>query len=175
MGLLLVAAAGCSSGGTTAATSTTAGAPVIPTTTVAPTTTLPGTIGPGTLQSATSPSGQKVTATPTVVQQLGAYLTGPRGSWDLGIVVDNVGPGPFQSVPISQVAVIDSSGQSVAPFIEAHPPPSKATPQLGMPTTLAVGGEVRMLLFFVLPTGSRPITVTFAPFGSAVPALRWNA
>ncbi len=32
-----------------------------------------------------------------------------------------------------------------------------------------------MLLFFVLPAGTTPKTVTFSPFGTAVPALQWNA
>jgi hypothetical protein len=175
VGLLVFATAACSSGGTTATTQTTAGSPRLPTTTAATTTTLPGTVGPGTPQTATSSSGQKVTVAPTKVQHNGALLTGPPDSWDLGVVLNNVGPGPYQSVPVSQVAVIDSSGQSHAPVIPAHPTPAQSTPELGMPATLAAGGQFRMLLFFVLPKGTTPTTVTFTPFGASAPALQWAA
>jgi hypothetical protein len=170
-----LATAGCSSSTTTATTQTTSGAPGIATTTSAPTTTLPGTLGPGTPQTATATSGQKVTVAPTKPQHSGALLTGPPDSWDLGVVLENLGPGAYQSVPVSQVAVIDSSGQSHSPSIEAHPSPAQATPELGMPTTLAAGSQVRMLLFFILPKGTTPIAITFTPFGTATPALKWSA
>ncbi len=173
LGLLLLTTA-CSSGGSSAVTHppvTTTGA----STTAAPSSTIPGTSAPGTPQTATAASGQQVNAAPTVVQHNGALLTGPAGSWDLGLVVNNVGPGSFQSVPVSQVTLIDSSGQSHAPIIQPNPPPVKDTPQLGIPATLPVGGQVRMLLFFMLPAGTTPRIVTYSPFGAAVPALRWSA
>jgi len=169
---LLLFAAGCSSSTTT---DTTQSSPTTSTTTISATTTMPGAVAPGTPQTATASSGLKVTATPTVVQHHGALLTGPPDSWDLGLVVDNAGPGSFQSVPISQVLLVDSSGQSHAPIIDADPTPPKATPQLGQPSTMAAGGQVRMLLFFVLPAGTTPTTVTYAPFGGAAPSLHWAA
>jgi len=165
LSLLVLVAAGCSSGGTSSPTTASAGG--VPTTTVAPTTTMPGTVGPGTPQTATAPSGQKVTGTPTDVTHHGALLTGPPGSWVVGLVVDNAGPGPFASVPATQVALIGSSGQQFAPV-------AASTPQTGGPTTLPEGGQVRMLLFFMLPNGVTPTTVVFSPFGTQVPALHWN-
>ncbi len=113
--------------------------------------------------------------TPTKVQQNGYLLTGPPASWDLGVVLQNIGPGPYQSVPISQVTVIDSSGGSHAPILPAHPTPSQSTPELGMPATLPAGGQFRMLLFFVLPKGTTPTMVTFTPYGASAPVLQWAA
>ncbi len=165
LGLLMVVTAACSSSGT--ATSTTSSGGGIPTTTVAPTTTLPGTVGPGTPQTATGPTGQKVTGTPTNVTHHGALLAGPPGSWVLGLVVDNAGPGPFTSTPSTQVALIGSSGQQ-------YPPVAGTTPQTGGPSTLPVGGQVRILLFFTLPDGVTPTTVAFTPFSTGAPALHWN-
>ncbi len=163
--LMALVTTACSSSGTTTSTTTSSGG--IPTTAAAPTTTLPGTLGPGTPQTATGPSAQKITATPTNATHHGALVGGPPGSWVVGLVVSNGGPGPFTSTPSTQVALVSASGQQYHPV-------SGTTPQTGGPTALPVGGQVRMLLFFTLPDGGTPTAVVFTPFGTAAPALRWN-
>jgi hypothetical protein len=167
VGLLAAGVTGCTSGGTTTATTAGAsGTTSIPATTEPPTTTISGAAAPGTPQTATGPSGQKVTGTPTAVQHHGALFAGPPGSWALGLVVDNAGPGSFQSVPASQLALVDASGHR-------YPPLAKATPQTGQAAPLAAGSEFRMLLIFVLPAGVTPSSVQFSPFGNSSPALQW--
>jgi hypothetical protein len=165
MAAILVAS--CSSNSATAPSTTRA--PSAPPTTATPTlSTIAGQAAPGTTQSATGSSGQKVSGTPTTAEHFGAQVGGPAGSWLVGLVVVNQGPGAFQSVPASQVTVMDSSGTSHAPLV-------MSTPETGMPTALAVGAQLRMVLVFVLPAGVTPRTVTFAPFGSAAASLQWAA
>jgi hypothetical protein len=104
----------------------------------------------------------------TTAEHEGVVVGGPAGSWLVGLVVVNQGPGAFQSIPASQITVVDSSGNSHAPLV-------LSTPTTGRPTTLAVGAQIRMVLAFVLPTGTTPRTVTFAPFGSTATVLQWAA
>jgi hypothetical protein len=167
MAVAAVLMASCSSNSAPAPSTTTA--PSAPPTTATPAlSTIAGQPAPGTTQSATGPSGQKVSGTPTTAEHIGAEVGGPAGSWLVGLVVVNQGPGAFQSIPASQVTVVDSSGKSHAPLV-------MSTPETGMPTSLAVGGQLRMVLVYVLPAGVTPRTVTFAPFASPVPALQWAA
>jgi hypothetical protein len=84
----------------------------------------------------------------------------------MGLIVENVGPGVFQSVPASQVTVVDDSGKSYAPV-------PGATPTTGEPAQMAPGQQLRILLYFVLAPGATPKTVSYAPFGSSVTPLRW--
>jgi len=170
--LVVLIGTSCSSGGTapqdqhgpTTTTTTTT------TTTAASTTTTSGVAASGgTTQSATGPSGQMLTITAGDPQHQGASLGGPPGSWALGLIVKNVGPGAYQLDPASQVTVVAGSGTSYA-----HTVGAAATATTGRPTTLAAGQEVRDLLIFVLPSGSTPKTVVVAPFGPTAAALHWT-
>ena len=80
-GLLLAITAGCSTGSTTATTTTASAG--IPTTTVVSTTTLAGTIGPGKAQTATGPSGQMVTGTPTTLNISARWWAVPKAPGSL--------------------------------------------------------------------------------------------
>jgi hypothetical protein len=116
----------------------------------------------GSQQTATGPSGQKVTATATKPDHTGQGLGGPPGSWAMGLTVENIGPGVYQPAPASQV-LIDTAGKSYRPV--------KVTPATA---ALAVGQQARVLLYFVLAPGATPKAVDFAPFGSSAPSLRWT-
>jgi hypothetical protein len=156
--------AGCTSGTMPAAV-----AHVTTTTTTAPilsTASTPG--GAGTSQTATGATGQRVTATPTHPGRQGLQFGGPPGSWDLGLIVENMGPGVFQSVPASQIALVDASGRSYAPVV-------MDTALTGLPSALPATGQLRMLLVFPLPAGDTPVAVTFVPVGASGPTLHWTA
>ena len=73
----------------------------------------------------------------------------------------------------SKVTLINSAGPSHAPVLDPHPTTANNTPPLGQPTTMRAGRGEHMLLFFVLPAGTTPKTVTSSSLGSAVPALCW--
>jgi hypothetical protein len=81
----------------------------------------------------------------------------------MGLTVENMGPGVYQPAPVSQIALVDTSGKSYNPV--------KVTPNV---TPLAVGQVARVLLYFVLAPGATPAAVDFAPFGSSVPSIRWT-
>jgi hypothetical protein len=85
----------------------------------------------------------------------------------VGFILQNKGPGVFQSIPASQVSLIDTSAKSYAPT-------PGSTPTTGAPAPMAAGQELRILLYFVLAPGATPKTVTFAPFGPSVAPVQWN-
>jgi hypothetical protein len=85
----------------------------------------------------------------------------------LGFILTNSGPGQFNSIPASQITMVDSAGKTLSPI-------AGNLPTTGKPTTLAVGGQVRMLLFFELSPGATAVTIGFAPFGSSVAPIHWN-
>jgi len=163
-----LAGAGCSSGQSAPAhATTTSTAPSTATSSSAvPTTTAGGSPRVGTSQTARSATGQQVAATPTTPGHQGPQFGGPPGSWDLGLTVENTGPGVFQSIPASQISLVDASGRSYAPVV-------MQTALTGQPSALPAGGQLRMLLVFALPTGATPVSVTLTPFGTAGPTLRW--
>jgi hypothetical protein len=97
----------------------------------------------------------------------GAELGGPPGSWYMGLIVTNVGPGTFQSVPATQVSLVLTNGKSYAP----KPLVSATT---GEPATMAAGQQLRIILIFVLPKGAQPQTALYAPFGPGVAPLKWS-
>ena len=173
--VLALAGAGCSSGQppATVAHSTTSTTPTTARSTTtgtggSTTTSTAATARVGTAQTATGASGQQVTATPTPPEHEGYQLGGPPASWALGLIVQNTGTGVFQSVPASQVTLVDGSGRSYTPQVHK-------TALTGLPSALPAGGQFRMVLIFVLAPGAKPVAVTFTPFGTSGPTLRWAA
>jgi hypothetical protein len=134
-----------------------------PPTVPSPSTSLASGSPIGSQQTATDPSGQKVTATATKPDHTGEGLGGPRGSWVMGLTVENIGPGAYRPAPASQVILTDTAGKSYRP-VEVKP----AT------APLAVGQQARVLLYFALAPGATPRVVDFAPFGSSAPSVRWS-
>jgi hypothetical protein len=119
------------------------------------------------VQTLTGPSGVKVSASTTNPYPDGRQLSGPTGSVAVGLVVQNGGPGVFLSSPQSQVTVVDSAGTTY------HPVPTTYV-NTGKATTLPAGSELRMILFFLPPTGVQLKTLEFAPFGPSGGTLRWG-
>lgn len=162
--------AGCSSGGTsTATTSSDATLPIPSTTNPSTATTLPGAplVGKGSLQTATDPAGQKLTAGVGQPTPNGNLISGPPNSWAMVFVITNVGSSPFQSTPQTQITLTDASGKSYAPV------PWKI-PLMGQPMLIAAGQQWKMILFFQMPRTAEPRSLTWAPFGSSVTPLRWT-
>ena len=83
------------------------------------------------------------------------------------LVVTNAGPGPFQSSPPTQVTIVDASGKTYAPV------PGSLVVQ-GKPSVVAAGQQLKMLLYFVMASTTKPTGVTFAPYGSSVAPLHWS-
>jgi len=162
--------AGCSSGGTSAPT-TTGGIPFPTTSTTNPATatTLPGAplVGKGSLQTVTDPAGQKLTAGVGAPTPNGVLAAGPPNSWVMVFVITNLGPGPFQSTPTTQITLRDASGKSYAPT------PWKL-PVMGQPQLITDGQQWKMLLYFVMSYTTKPRSLTWAPFGPSVAPLRWS-
>ena len=162
--VMAIVGASCSSNGATtpgtAQTTTT-------TTAVASATTVAGAPSVGTAATATGPGRQELQVTAGKPTHTGALIGGPAGSWLLGFILTNSGPAPFDSVPASQITIVDSAGKT-------HAPIAGNLPTTGKPTTLAVGQQVRMLLLFELAPGATPVTIGFAPFGSSVAPIHWN-
>ncbi len=163
--LVALLAAGCSSGGQSAPTT----AVTVPhvTTTSASTTTVPGEIAVGHAQTTTGPGGQQLSVTAGQPQRDGVAVGGPVGSWEMGFILTNDGPGTFASDPASQVALMDNKGKSYAPIPES-------TPTTGQAATMASGQQLRILLYFELAKGATPASVSYAPFGPSVAAIRWS-
>jgi hypothetical protein len=111
-----------------------------------------------------------VTATAGKPAPIGYTVGGPPGSWVVGFIVTNVGPGTFGWVPSAQVTLIDSSGRVNSPQVE-----TTATTATGKPAMIAVGQQLRALLIFVLAPGAKPKTANFAPFGTSVAPTQWSA
>jgi hypothetical protein len=82
-------------------------------------------------------------------------------------VITNLGPAPFQSSPPNQVTITDASGKIFAPV------PGSLAAQ-GKPSVVASGQQLRMLLYFLMAPTAKPRIVTWVPFGSSVPPLRWS-
>lgn len=168
VGLLVVIGTSCSSGGTPAPApssgtpSTTAAATTPPTAT-----TLGGATSVGHAQTTTDPAGQKVTALAGKPTLGGPGVGGPPGSWVMVLVLTNAGPGPFQSSPPTQVTITDASGKNYVPV------PGSLVVQ-GKPSLVAAGQQLKMLLYFVMASSTKPTSVSFAPFGSSVAPLRWS-
>ena len=169
LGLAAMATASCSSGTTAPPHVTATTAPVASPTTTTPatTTTVPAPGHVGTTQVAVGPGGQKVSALAGNPGHQGYEVGGPLGSWYMGVIVTNEGPGVFQTEPASQLAIVDTAGKSYAPQ-------EKTTTSTGKPTALPVGQEARMILIVVLPSGATPAAITFAPFGPSGTTLRWT-
>lgn len=134
-----------------------------PPTVPSPSTSVASESSIGSQQTATDPSGQKVTATATKPDHTGQGLGGPPGSWAMGLTVENIGPGDYQPAPASQVILTDAAGKSYRPV--------GVTPATA---PLAVGQQARVLLYFALAPGATPRAVDFAPFGSSGPSVRWT-
>ena len=161
-GLVGFVGVSCSSNGATSP-----GRGGTPSTAISTTTTTDSGPSVGSLQTAMNPAGEKVSAVAGMPQATGEALGGPKGSWVMGFVVDNIGPSDFQLTPSSQVSVVDDTGRTYAAV-------AGRTTTTGQPTSVAVGRQVQTLLYFLLAPGAKPRTVDFAPFGSSVPPLRWR-
>jgi hypothetical protein len=158
VGLVAIVGASCSSH-SPASTPTTTGAP----TSTSSTASVGDATSVGHQQSASGPSGQRISATATRPDHTGPELGGPPGSWVTGLVVENLGPASYQPSPLTEVTLVDASGKHYAPI--------KITPGA---TAIGSGQQERMLLYFVLTSGVQPTAVEFAPFGSSETTIRWN-
>jgi len=173
IGLVVIIGASCSSGGSNASSGTTSSAPHATSSTTSPitstSTTASSTSRFGTHQTATGPAGQQLTVTAGKPVHTGYSVGGPPGSWAMGFIVKNLGPGTFGWNPSTQVTLVDSSGKSNAPRVTAT-----ATATLGKPVTVAVGQQIPVLLVFVLGPGAQPETASFSPFGTSVAPIKWG-
>jgi hypothetical protein len=169
--LMAIAGASCATNAATASHGTTTPAP--PATTTATTgvsTSTHSAVSVGHAQTATSPTGQSLTVTAGKPEPVGYSVGGPPGSWVVGFILTDVGPGTFGWVPSAQVTLVDSSGRVNSPQVE-----TTATTATGKPAIVAVGQQLRVLLIFVLATGAHPKTASFAPFGTSVAPTQWSA
>jgi hypothetical protein len=174
VGLVVIIGASCSSNGSSASNGTASSAPHASSSTTSPitstSTTAAGTSEFGTAQTATGPAGQQLTVTAGKPVHTGYAVGGPPGSWAMGVIVKNLGPGPFGWNPSAQVTLVDSSGRSNAPRVAAT-----ATATTGKPVTVAVGQQIPVLLIFVLGPGAQPRSASFSPFGTSVAPLEWSS
>ncbi len=113
------------------------------------------------------PGGQKVTVLVGDPGHLGYEVGGPPGSWEMGLIITNQGPGPFPSDPSTQLALVDGAGK-------AYAPKAGVTTTTGKAQTVAAGQRAETLLIIVLPAGTKPTAVTYTPFGTSGPTLRWT-
>jgi hypothetical protein len=174
VGLVAIIGASCSSNGSNASSGTTSSAPhatssTTSSTTSVSTTTAPNTSRFGSAQTVTGPTGQQLTATAGKPEPSGYSVGGPPGSWAMGFIVKNLGPGTFAWNPSAQVTLVDSSAKSNAPQVAAT-----ATATTGKPVTVAVGQQIPVLLVFVLTPRTQPKTATFSPFGTSVAPTQWG-
>ena len=167
--LMAIAGASCATNATTATHGTTA-PPATTTVTTGVSTTTHSAVSVGHAQTATGPTGQSLTVTAGKPEPIGYSVGGPPGSWVVGFILTDVGPGTFGWVPSAQVTLIDSSGRVNSPQVE-----TAATTATGKPAIVAVGQQLRALLIFVLAPGAHPKTASFSPFGTSVAPTQWSA
>jgi hypothetical protein len=168
--LMAIVGASCATNATTASHRTTAPAPPATTTATTGVSTTTRAVSVGHAQTTTGPTGQSLTVTAGKPEPIGYSVGGPPGSWVVGFILTDVGPGTFGWVPSAQVTLIDSSGRVNSPQVE-----TAATTATGKPAIVAVGQQLRALLIFVLAPGAHPKTASFSPFGTSVAPTQWSA